>query len=378
MRSLNSQQPTNEAALDGGSIVMDALRGWDRFWFSPMDPTSLCFIRLCAGLLILYVHVTYSWDLLGYVGPNAWLQKNVADYVRRDVPIYGIGGDWDNQVKVIGKGNYFWSVYFHVTDTGWIIGLHVFFLTMMLLMTLGLFTRYTTALSWLGAMSYVQRASTTVFGLDTMMMIVLCYLTIGPSGATLSLDRWLEKRRARKRGLPVPEVQPSVLANFVIRLIQVHFCTVYLAAGTSKLLGATWWSGTSLNLVMLNAEFAPLHTAPYYYTLKFLASHRWMWEAFMAVNIVGTLFLEIGFPFLVWIPRLRWAMICGSVLLHTGIAFFMGLTTFSVIMVCMVASFIPPAVIQDLATRVSERISRLFAGQRAAVEEPRKLVLTQT
>ncbi len=378
MRSPSSERNSSGSTISGGSIVMDAVRGWDRFWFSAQDPLPLCFIRVCAGLLIFYVHLTYSWDLMGYVGPDGWLGKDAADFVRRDAPVWGIGSDWEDQLHEVGKGNYFWSVFCHVTDARWIVGLHVFFLTMMLLMTIGLWTRYTTALSWLGAMSYVQRATITVYGLDSMMMIVLCYLLIGPSSATLSVDRWLEKRRARKRGLPIPEVQPSIVANFAIRLIQVHFCIIYFASGTSKLLGPSWWSGTSLNIVMLNAEFAPLHQVPYYYFLKFLAGHRWLWETFMGINIVGTLVLEIGLPFLIWYPRWRWAMICGSVMLHTGIALFMGLTTFSLIMICMLSSFIPAEVIRDLLTRVSERMSGMFTRQPAPPEEAGKLVLTQS
>jgi hypothetical protein len=376
MRSPALQTAAGEAS-GSGSIVMDALRGWDRFWFSPGDPISLSFIRLFAGLIIFYVHLTYSWGLLGYVGPEGWLEKDVADFVRRDAPFYAQNFGWDEVPVVIAKGNYYWSVFYHVTNPAWIIALHVFFLAMMLCMTVGLWTRYTTALSWIGAMSYVQRSSTTVFGLDTMMMIVLLYLMIGPSGARLSLDRWLQKRRARKRGLPVEEVQPSIAANFAIRLIQVHFCIIYFASGTSKLLGSTWWSGTSLNLIMLNAEFAPLHHAVYYEFLRWLSTHRWLWEAFMDFHIAGTLFLEVGFPFLVWYPRWRWAMICGSILLHTGIAIFMGLTTFSLIMIVMVSSFIPPEVINDLMTRVSERFGHLFASRGERAGRPRELALTQ-
>lgn len=172
-------------------------------------------------------------------------------------------------------------------------------------------------------------------------------------------------------------MQPSIAANFAIRLIQVHFCIIYFASGTSKLLGSTWWSGTALNLVMLNAEFSPLHHALYYNVLKFLASHRWMWESFMAFNIVATLVLELGFPFLVWYPRMRWVMVCGSVMLHTGIAIFMGLTTFSMIMIVMVASFIPPEVIDDLANRLSERFSQWFAARAERTEGSRELVLSR-
>ena len=35
----------------------------------------------------------------------------------------------------------------------------------------------------------------------------------------------------------------------------------------------------------------------------------------MTASTLGTLVLEISFPFLVWRPRLRWLMICGGILL---------------------------------------------------------------
>ena len=200
MRSVTAPTPRSDAGPT--SLLVDAVRGWDRFWFSPLDPTTLCFIRLCTGLVVFYVHLTYSWGLLSYIGPEAWIDKDSADYIIRKAPVYGLGLSWDDPLKVdpTQKGNYYWSIYFHVTEPGWIVALHVGFLAVMLMFALGLWTRYTAALTWAGAMCYVQRASSTVFGLDTMMMIVLLYLMIGPSGAVLSLDRWLEKRRARLEG----------------------------------------------------------------------------------------------------------------------------------------------------------------------------------
>ena len=101
---------------------------------------------------------------------------------------------------------------FAVGEPSWTYGGAAAFLASMLLFTLGLWTRYTAFLSWAGAMSYVQRASLTVFGMDAMMMILLTYLMIGPAGATFSLDRWLLRRRCEKRGLPVPAVEPSIRA----------------------------------------------------------------------------------------------------------------------------------------------------------------------
>ena len=83
--SLPTTSVTGEVAAAGGGPVQEArsvlgslLRGWDRFWFSRMDPTTLCFIRLCCGLLTFYVHLTYSWGLLSYVGPEAWIDHEIA------------------------------------------------------------------------------------------------------------------------------------------------------------------------------------------------------------------------------------------------------------------------------------------------------------
>jgi hypothetical protein len=347
------------------SVLAGAVRGWDRFWFSRTDPTTLGFMRIFCGLLTFYVTLTYSWDLLGYVGPEAWIDHEMAMKVQRDVPIAAPGAGWDDNFEPFMKGNYFWSAYYEVTSPGWIVALHVFFLVSMLAFAAGAATRITSVLSWVGAMCYVHRASSTVFGLDTMMMILLLYLMIGPSGATLSVDRWLAKWWARRRGLPVPEVQPSYLANFVTRLIQVHLCLIYFAGGTSKLLGSTWWSGTALNLVLLNYSFAPMNFGPYYELMKALASHRWLWEAVTWGGIVSTLCLEISFPFLVWDRRWRWVMVCGAVGMHTGIAVCMGLTTFSLMMIIMVSSFIPPEVIRQLVDQLQSLAARLLRSNRA-------------
>ncbi|MFO0881697.1 MAG: hypothetical protein U0840_30735 [Gemmataceae bacterium] len=348
------------------SVTSNILRTWDTFWFTPADPTTLAFMRICCGLLVFYVHLTYSWGLLAYVGPEAWVDKELADHIQRDIPVYSLPWNWSDQTTQVGAGNYYWSVYFHVTDPAWIIGIHVAFVAAPLLFGLGLFTRFTGLVTWLAAMSYVQRASNTVFGLDTMMMIVLAYLNIGPSGATLSLDRWLQVRRAQRRGQPIPEVEPSYAANFAIRMTQIHFCVIYFATGTSKLLGSTWWAGTSLNLVLLNPAFTPLDTRPYYELMKFLATHRLLWEVVMTAGIVYTLVLEIAFPFLVWDRRWRWLLICGSVMLHLNIGLAMGLVTFSLMMMIMVSSFIPPEVMRGLIDDLVDSVTSLWRPSETA------------
>jgi hypothetical protein len=259
--------------------------------------------------------------------------------------------DWQNADprRSAAKGYPIWSVWFHVTDPDTMVAVHVAILVILALFTLGVGTRVTSVLAWLGVISYTQRAPTTLFGQDTMMNIAMIYLMIGPSGAALSVDRliarawasWraMQAHRAAPTGLkPVP----SVSANLAIRLLQVHLCIIYLSAGLSKLKGNAWWQGTALWGTLANYEFSPMHWPFFLGFLKLLAENRFLWEIFMTAGVIFTLFMEIGFPFLIWVRRMRWVMLSIAVLLHTGIAVFMGLNTFSLFMLTLLMAFIPP------------------------------------
>src|SRR5262249_18368617 len=147
-------------------------------------------------------------------------------------------------------------------------------------------------------------------------------LMIGPSGAALSLDRWWylwRERRKRRQPDWSPPPTPSVGANVAIRLLQAHICFIYLAARTSKLLGPAWWNGTALWMCLANYAFAPMEFSLYTGFLKLLVENRILWELSMTGGSVFTLFLEIGFPFLVWRRAWRWLMVALAMLLHFGI-----------------------------------------------------------
>jgi hypothetical protein len=117
------------------------------------------------------------------------------------------------------------------------------------------------------------------------------------------------------------------------------------------LLGGSWWNGTALWGTVSNSYFAPLDRMWYFASVQFLAEHRWLWEILMASGCIYTLVLEIGFPFLVWMPRWRWWMVCGSILLHLGIGAIMGLVTFGLYMLALVMSFIPPETVREVLER---------------------------
>lgn len=353
------------------------IRAWGRFWFSPADPTPLGLIRICCGLVLVYVHLAYLPDLQEFFGADAWFDLRLADAHRTETPCIAPSANWavgpvarplpddlDERMRTVqyirtwgvdprltvGQGTFGWSVWYHVTDPLWMCVVHGGVLVVLLLFTVGLWTRVTSVLAWVAVLSYVQRSPVTLFGQDAMMMILLLYLAIGPSGAALSLDRLL----ARRRGAPA-RPEPSVSANLALRLMQIHFCIIYLAAGTSKLLGGAWWNGTALWGTLANYEFAPLRFKAYAEALRWLCQHRWLWEVVLTTGALFTLALEIGFPFLVWNPRRRGPMVLGSVLLHTIIAVTMGLVTFGLLMLALVLSFVPAEALHQLLAKQRER-----------------------
>lgn len=356
--------------------VLPLLRAWDRFWFTPADPTVLGLIRIFAGLVVLYVHAAYTYDLGELLGPDAWVDSRAMTEHRTEFPWPARSQDWSemtpttplppadaaeaasmgrwglNPRQAYAHGYYVWSLWFHVTDPRQMAVAHAAVLAILFLFTVGCCTRVTSVLAWLAAVSYIHRTPTSLFGMDTMTNILLIYLMIGPSGAALSVDRlaaaWLAGRRGGKHsghgflhaGRTTPPA-PSVSANLALRLMQVHFCLIYFAAGLSKLLGRAWWNGTAVWGTFANPEFAPLHDPLYAAALAWLCRHRWAWELVMSGGVVYTLALEISFPFLVWDRRFRGLMVLGAVFLHTAIALAMGLVPFGLAMLALVLSFLP-------------------------------------
>jgi hypothetical protein len=456
---------TDNAAAGAGppSATDRMIERWNRFWFTPRDPTVLGLMRICCGLITLYTVFMYSLNLQEFFGEHAWwdlqsARRNVHDkgyqtpplsgrfttpmpanefqeeytqeYKRRfgdappapypvnkaeaqysfefrqnytfDFRAFGLpfpttpeeekflldfARDFKfppappypttkEEVKKIrdyverygvhpnamyARGTPVWSIYFHVTDPTAMAISHGCIVLATFLFTIGFCTRITSVLTWLGQLFYIHRCTQVLFGVDTMMTILLVYLMIGPSGAALSVDRriarWWSKARPRVIGrwrafwsMPAVDIEPgrrpssipeaSVSANVAIRLLQIHVCFIYLGAGLSKLLGQAWWNGTAVWGTIANYEFAPMQYEIYNWALRFLGTNQLAFMLFLTIAGYFTLTFEIGYTFLIWRPSLRWIILGMAITLHGFIGLFMGLKTFSLMMLVMNMAFL--------------------------------------
>ncbi len=307
---------------------------------------------------------TYVFNHLVEVAPEQ--RKSLIDYINtlpedavERAKLLDYLEYWNNDPrKAYRLGSGIFSVWFHVTDPTQMAIIHIGVLIVIFLFTIGLFTRVTSVLVWLACVGYIHRTQQVLFGMDTMMNILLFYLMIGNSGAALSVDRLIARYRAvraslKRTGTLDPQTSaflayppPSVGAGFAVRLLQIHFCFIYAAAGLSKLKGQSWWGGQAFWEVVVNPEFTLMQYGWYEKSLRWFASVKPIYYAMTIIAVWFTLFIEISFAFLIW-TRMRWLLILLATAMHALIAVLMGLNLFELLMIVMLLAFLPDRVIRD-------------------------------
>lgn len=346
------------------SCRLGIVAGWDRFFFTPTDPLVLGVIRLCVGMILLYIHLTCFDQAPHLIGPDAWVDQeaitrlgSLPEEMRDKHPLNNRRDPLTGQViplsaddefvinqEYIARTNHGFSIWFidgiwnnpSMVKITYILGVLSVFL-----FTIGLFTPVMGVLVWIFHISYVQRGVVFWFGMDAMFAFLLLYLMIGPSGRTCSVDRLWARFRAKRTGQEVEPTQPSWWANLSIRLIQLHMCVVYLIAGLSKLQGETWWNGSAAWLTMNTPIFSDDISGAW---LAADPKNRgeWTWHYVSFFFTYATLIFEISFPFVIWNKAIRPWFLTGAIGLHAGIALFMGLGGFGAIMLSGCLAFVSP------------------------------------
>ena len=301
---------------------------WDRFWFRREDPTTLGLIRLLTGCVVFYAHLVWSSELLTFFSDEGVLPSSYRQLL--------FGNQWA------------WSHFdlFQSPTAIWIV--HVVGLLIIALFTCGVWTRATSVLTALLVISYANRATGALFGLDQIMGFLCLYLAIGNAGGAFSVDRWLLNRKQRKLAVNEEESEQGrggsqkylagtgdVSTNIAIRLIQIHMCLVYLFAGLGKMQGETWWNGQAIWYSLASYEYQTVD-------MTWLADYMWLVSLMTLVTVVW----EVSYPALVWPRQTRPIVLLLAIPLHLGIGICMGMMTFGLIMLIGNLAFVSPNIIR--------------------------------
>src|SRR5688572_25250104 len=73
----------NALATATKSWLSDAVRAWDRCWFSPAPPHTLALVRILGRAMLLYTHLIWGLNLSAFLGPDAWINNETALELQR-------------------------------------------------------------------------------------------------------------------------------------------------------------------------------------------------------------------------------------------------------------------------------------------------------
>lgn len=171
-----------------------------------------------------------------------------------------------------------------------------------LLTCLGLWSRAATIVLAIGLITLHHRNPFILHSGDTLMRITAITLALAPSGAALSLDRWL----ANRRGKPAPEP----VSLWPQRLVQIQMALLYGTTVWHKLVGVHWVDGTAAWYPPQLTEFNRFPT-PAFVDLP----------PFVQIATYSTLGIELALASLVfWRPARKWVLLAG-VSLHAVIEY---------------------------------------------------------
>lgn len=289
--------------------VTGCLEAWHRFWFEPADPLMLGIIRLLGGWMLFYNLAVWTLDLEAFFSDNGLQPLRAVKALYENRPIFS-----------------FWLW----TGDQYLWPMHITCLVISGLFCLGFATRVTSILSFLITISYSQRVPIANFGFDQILGMLCLYLSVGPSGAAVSIDSLIRRWWLGRKGL-VDAPRKFASARVAMRLIQLHLCAIYFWAGFAKLKGPSWWTGEAMWRVIANEEYQTMD-------LTWMA---WVpWLPFLIAHV--TIAWEVFFIVLVWNPRFRPLMLFMGVLMHVGIGAFLGMWTFGLIMAFAYLAFSDP------------------------------------
>jgi hypothetical protein len=297
------------------------LAAWERFWFAPVETSTFALFRIAFGTAALAWTLSLAPPLFSFYAP---------DGIFPEQPDFGTRAAWGALDISSGKPA--------------VTALYFVLLAASIFLLVGFRTRLAAVLVFVGIVSFSRRNPWVLNSGDLLMSVLAFYLMLAPSGAALSVDRWL-KGRDLFWEFPVHPIWP-------LRLVQIQLSIVYLAAVWAKVRGATWNDGTAVSYAFRIGD------------LERFPVPGFVTDSLVLANLMtyGTLAVELSIGILVWNRVLRpWVLLLG-VGLHLGIDYAVRVGFFSWAILVAYVAFIPPETATAWILRLRDRLARSRLG----------------
>jgi hypothetical protein len=238
----------------------------------------------------------------------------------------------------------------------------------------GLWTRVVLPVAWAAALPLVAMTSSLgkVVHNDVLLLLCLAPLLPAPAGAAWSLRPGGPKAPRPTGGPPggPPDPpgrtppSPGVAYGWPVRTAMVVVAGAYFFSGLAKLLhtGPAWVTSGNLRWVLYASS--DQQPAPNPYAL-FVADRPVLAHLLAAATLV----VELGFPLMLWRPRLAWLFLPAAVAMHAGIWLAMHLNYSAMAATAVLVMVDWPAVADHL--RAGAAVRRSGGGGAAPGPPPR-------
>ncbi len=279
-------------------ILRGAVRNIEHFFFKPAYAGPLAIFRMGVALVLLWQVILMRKSFLYFFSHFGFVQSDISSQLADSgVPRF----DW-----II---SYFSQMGFG--ESGILSFLGILYITSLLFLLSGLFTRHAAFLAWFLHWSFTNTGYSGSYGADMYAHFFLFYLIWLPSHEAWSLDVLLGRIGSR----------PSYQARLGLRIVQLHMCISYLVSGLEKATGELWYNGE----IIWRALNTPGYT---------ITDFSWLANVPALAMVIGwgVLIIEIFYCIFVWPKKTRMCWVVATCSLHLGIAVFLKLPVFGVLM----------------------------------------------
>jgi uncharacterized membrane protein YphA (DoxX/SURF4 family) len=296
--------------------VTRAAEAWERFWFRDVETSTLALFRIAYAIVVVAWTISLAPALYSFFGDDGILPAH---------PDGGTGA---------------WGLLQLSSSPAAVTALYLLLLLGALCLLFGFKTRLAAVVVFVCLVSFARRDPWVLNSGDLLLFVLAFYLMLAPSGAALSVDRWL---RSRSHFWEFPQ-----RSLWSLRLIQVQVSLLYFFAVWAKLRGDTWNDGTAVSYAF-RIEDLERFPVPGLVT-----------DSLLIVNLLtyGTLAVELALAILVWNGKLRpWVLLLG-VMLHLGIDYAVRVGFFSHAALVAYIVFLPPETVSTWVYRLRDRTAR--------------------
>lgn len=285
---------------------------WRRLWFRQVDPRPAGILRIAYGLVLLWALLDFvPYARLLFTDEGIFLTKLArSEYGGAFAYLWDPRDGFQHWYDVFPAFWHRFSLLHARSDPPFAFALFGASLCAVALMTLGVWTRWTTVAAWLLVNSLLNYNPMFYTGGDSALRLTLFYGVFCRWGAAYSIDAWRAHRRSLLEGRG-PRPRPKIPV-WPLRLIILQLAVIYCASGVQKA-GVGWRNGEALYYATSLEHFFRVREQIYAVVLLqklgLLQLFTWLirfWELLFPVVLVGELARTFDREPALWSAAPRW------------------------------------------------------------------------